>query len=188
MLSVLALLAGCGEQPAPLTEGAPGAAPADGLARIVALSAERAQLGDRVAAAMLDTGQLVAEPEREADVVAGARSDAVREGVDPEWVARVVADQIAASTQVQDDLLRQWNERPDARPADRPDLAQVRSELDRIDDELVAALKVAAPARTHEDCPTSLAQAAVGQARDLDDAHRAAVGRSLRSVCDGTPD
>ena len=184
----LVLLTGCGEQPAPLTQGPEGAAPADALTRVVELAAERAVVSDRVAAAKLDTGRAVTDPEREAAVVADARADATRDGVDPEWVARVVADQIAASTQVQEGLLRQWEERPDSRPADRPDLAQVRPDLDRIGDELVAALKGAAPARAHEDCPAALAQAAVAQAENLDELHRAALGRALSSVCDSTPE
>ncbi|MEJ8278564.1 gamma subclass chorismate mutase AroQ [Pseudonocardia spirodelae] len=185
---VLALLAGCGEQQAPLTEGPPGASPADGLVRVVALSAQRAQVSDRVAAAKLGTGQAVTDPAREAAVVDGIRAEAGRDGVDPDWAARIVTDQIAASTQVQDDLLRQWAERPDTAPVQRPALAEVRPELDRIGDELVAALKLAGPARANEDCPSTLAQAAVAQAQGLDDVHRNALGRSLASVCDGTPD
>lgn len=188
VLAALALLTGCGEPPVPLTDGPSGASPADGLTRVVGLSAERAVVADRVAAAKLDSGHAVTDPEREAAVVADARADATRDGVDPEWAARIVTDQIAASIQVQNDLLRQWNDRPDSRPAQRPDLAQVRPELDRIGDELIAALKVATPGRMHEDCAASLAQAAVTQAEGLDDLHRAALGRALMSVCDGAPE
>ncbi|MBP2370615.1 gamma subclass chorismate mutase AroQ [Pseudonocardia parietis] len=189
-LAALALLAGCGGDPpaAPLSEGPPGASPADGVTRIAELSAQRAVVSSRVAAAKLGTGQAVTDPEREAAVVADARADATRAGVDPEWVARVVADQIAASSQVQNDLLRRWNDRPESRLAERPDLAQVRPELGRIGDELVAAMKVAAPARVHEDCPSTLAQAVVARAESLDDLHRAALGRALMSVCDRTPE
>ena len=54
-LLVLGLLAGCGDQPLPLTEGPPGASPADGLVRVVQLSAQRAQVSDQVAAAKFGT-------------------------------------------------------------------------------------------------------------------------------------
>jgi chorismate mutase len=182
---VVALVAGCGDLPEPLTTGPEGAAPADGLARIVDLAAVRAVLSDRVAAAKAGTGQPVTDPAREKVVVDDARADATRAGIDPEWTARVFADQIAASTQVQNDLLRRWNEQPGTRPAPA-DLAQVRPELDRIGDELVAALQVATPARANEDCASSLAQAAVTRSATLDDVHRAALGRALTSVCDGT--
>lgn len=184
--AVLALLAGCADPAPPLSEGPAGATPADGLTRIVQLSAERAVLSDRVAAAKFGTPAPVTDPAREAAVLEGARADATRAGVDPEWTARVFGDQIAASTQVQNDLIRGWTEHPDTGPAERPDLGRVRPELDRIGDELVAALALAAPARGHEECPTGLAQAAVATARPLDDVHKAALGRGLTSVCDGT--
>jgi chorismate mutase len=100
---------------------------------------------------------------------------------------RVVADQIAASTQVQSDLLQQWTEHPDSRPAEVPDLAHVRPEITRISNELVAALKIAEPARAYEDCSSSLAAAATTQAGSLDDIHNAALNRALKSVCHKAP-
>ena len=190
------MLAGCGQQPAPSAEAPPQAPPssaevfapqADALTRVVQLAAQRAQVADRVAAAKLGTGQPVTDPAREATVIAAARDAATRTGVDPEWVARVFDDQIAASTQVQNDLLRQWTEHPDSRPTERPDLVEVRPEITRISNELVAALKIAEPARAHADCSSSLAAAARTQAGELDGIHRAALERALRSVCDQAP-
>jgi chorismate mutase len=180
-----AVLAGCGH-PAPSSTAGSGPS-TDGLAQVVQLAAQRTAVSDRVAAAKFGTGQPVTDPEREAVVVADARAQAGRVGVDPEWVARVVLDQIAASTQVQNDLLRQWTEHPDSRPAERPDLAQVRPEITRISNELVAALKVAEPARAQAGCSSSLAAAVQTQAGELDDIHRAALDRALRSVCDQAP-
>ena len=46
----------------------------------------------------------------------------------------------SALNQDENDLLRQWSEHPDSQPAERPDLAQVRPEITRISNELVAAL------------------------------------------------
>jgi chorismate mutase len=180
-----AVLAGCGH-PAPSSTEVRGPS-TDGLTQVVQLAAQRAAVSDRVAAAKFGTGQPVTDPEREAVVVADARAQAGRVGVDPAWVARVVLDQIAASTQVQNDLLRQWTEHPDSRPAERPDLAQVRPEITRISNELVAALKVAEPARAQAGCSASLAAAVRTQAGELDDIHRAALDRALRSVCDQPP-
>lgn len=182
-IGLLALLAGCSGTP-PLSQGPLPEDAGRGLDRIVALAAERVVVSDRVAAAKEGTGQPVTDPQREAAVVAAARTEADRDRVDPEWVARVVTDQIAASTQVQTDLMRQWADRPDTRPAQRPSLATVRPELDRIDDDLVAAMAQAAPARAHEACAGRLAQGAVAAAAPLDDLHKAALGRSLASVCE----
>lgn len=180
---LLVLLTGCGGQR--LTEGPLATAQADGLTRVVQLAAERVTLSDQVAAAKSGTASPVTDPPREAAVLADARADAARAGVDAEWVARVFTDQIAASTQVQNDLLRQWADQPATRPAQRPNLAGVRPQLDRVGDGLVAALAAAAPARAYEECPARLAQAAVATAKPFDDLHKAALGRALKSVCDG---
>ena len=197
LAAALVLLAGCADQPGPLSEGPAGATPADGLARIAELTAQRVTLAGQLALAEPESesesgseseSESAREPEPGPAAGADARAAAERAGVDPEWAARVLTDQAAAAEQVRDGLLRRWAEQPDTRPAERPDPAQLRSELATVDDELVAALRVAAPARTHEDCPTSLAQAAVARAEGLDDLHRAALGRGLMSVCDGTPD
>lgn len=179
---LLAVLAGCGGPP-PLSQGPLPEEPAAGLDRIVQLAAQRVLVSDRVAAAKEGTGQPVTDPAREAAVIAAARTEADRDRVDPEWVARVVGDQIAASTRVQNDLLRQWTDRPDTRPAQRPSVAAIRPELDRIGVGLVAAMAQAAPARAHEACAGRLAQAAVDAAKPLDDLHKAALGRALVSVC-----
>jgi chorismate mutase len=187
-----AVLAGCGQQPPP-SPGQPSSpvevpGPAvDGLAHVVQLAAERAMISDRVAAAKLGTGQPVTDPAREAVVVADARAQADRDGVDPEWVARVISDQIAASSQVHNDLLRQWSDHPESQPAERPDLAQVRPEITRISNALVAALKVVEPARAYEGCSSSLAQAVTAEAGDMDAIHRAALDRALVSVCEEAP-
>lgn len=181
---LLALLAACGTQ-RPLTDGPLPADQADALTRVVALAGERVTLSDQVAAAKYGTGAPVTDPPREVAVLADARADAARAGTDAEWVARVFGDQIAASTQVQNDLARLWTDQPGTRPSQRPDLAAVRPQLDRIGDGLVAALATAAPARAHEECPARLAQAAVATAKPLDDLHKAALGRALTSVCDG---
>ncbi|OSY38912.1 MULTISPECIES: hypothetical protein [Pseudonocardia] len=191
VVAAIALSAGCGgDQPDPLSTGAPGAAPADGLARIVELTGERIGISERAAAAAADTGEPAPGPDSDSGSgdVAVAAAAAERAGVDVEWAARVLADQRAAADQLRDGLTRQWAERPDTRPAEQADPAQLRSELDRIDEELLAALRIAAPARAHEDCPSSLAQAAVARAEGLGDLARGALGRSLMSVCDGTPD
>jgi chorismate mutase len=185
-------LAGCGRSAAPAPEQPPASVEArapsvEGLADVVRLAAERAAVSDQVAAAKAGTGGPVTDPAREAVVVADARAEADRVGADPEWVARVVGDQIAASTQVQNDLLRRWSEHPDTQPAQRPDLARIRPEITRISNELVAALKVAEPARSQEGCSASLAAAVAAESGGLDAIHRAALSRALVSVCDGAP-
>jgi chorismate mutase len=189
------VLSGCGQQlslsaaapapQAPSSSAGMPAAQADALSQVVQLAARRAEVSDQVAAAKLGTGQPVTDPEREARVIAAARAAATRTGVDPEWVARVFDDQIAASTLVQNGLLRAWTDDPASQPGERPDLARIRPELDRIGEELVAALTAAAPARAHEACPSTVAEVVTTRAADLDTIHRAALDRALLSICDG---
>ncbi|MFR9727748.1 chorismate mutase [Saccharopolyspora sp. MS10] len=174
------VLAGCAAPAEPSAAPQPGA---DGLTRIVRLARERAVLSDQVAASKFGSGKPVTDSAREAVVVDTARADATRDGVDPEWAARVFRDQIAASTHVQNELLRQWREHPDQRPSRQPDLAQVRPQLDRIGDELIAALKTATPARENPACGATLEQVVGREAADLDPIHRAALDRALNSVC-----
>lgn len=174
------VLAGCGAPSEAPTAPLPGA---DGLTRIVRLAEERAVLSDQVAASKFGTGKPVTDPVREAVVVDDARTNASRNAVDPEWAAQVFLDQIAASTQVQNDLLRQWNENPGQRPSEKPDLAQIRPQLDRIGEELIVALRDASPAREHPGCAVTLGQAVTEGAGDLDQIHRAALDRALSSIC-----
>lgn len=189
-----AVLAACGQPaatpPPTAAPGSPTAAPtpsADGLAQVVQLAAQRTLVSDQVAASKLGTGQPVTDPAREAVVIADARAQAGRLGIDPEWVARVVQDQIAASTQVQNDLLKQWAEHPESKPTERPDLAKVRPEITRISNDLVAALKVAEPVHAQGSCSASLAAATTTQDEQLDAIHKAALDRAVKSVCDATP-
>ncbi|MCX2729791.1 chorismate mutase [Saccharopolyspora sp. NFXS83] len=175
------LLTGCGAPAAPPADTP--VAGADGVADLVRLAEERAVLSDQVAASKFGTGKAVTDPAREAAVIDGARADATRGGVDPEWAAQVFQDQIAASTQVQNDLLRQWSEQPALRPSEKPDLTAIRPELDRIGTAIIAALKTAEPSRATPGCAKTLDQALATESADLDQTHRAALDKALDSIC-----
>ncbi|MGW0893315.1 chorismate mutase [Saccharopolyspora sp. NPDC002578] len=175
------LLAGCGAPAEPAA--AQPVAGADGITDLVRLAEERAVLSDQVAASKFGTGKAVTDPAREAVVIDGARADAARAGVDPEWAAQVFQDQIAASTQVQNDLLRQWAEQPALRPSEKPDLTTIRPELDRIGTEIITALEAAEPLREAPDCAPTLDRAVATESADLDQIHRAALDEALHSIC-----
>ena len=112
-------------------------APADTL---LALVVRRLEVAETVAAAKWSSGRPVEDRAREAAVVAAAAARARRAGIDATFVCRVMAAQIEASKIVQRGLLARWRDEPGSAPTSRPELSGVRSTLDAIDEELVAAL------------------------------------------------
>ncbi|MEW1751791.1 chorismate mutase [Streptomyces angustmyceticus] len=152
---------------------------------LAALSAERLATGDLVAAAKWGTGSPVDDPAREREVLDAVAREAREQGADPAMTVRVFRDQIEASKIVQRGLHRRWDADPGQAPAGRPDLSEVRKEINRINGALVRALAGSARARSAPSCAPLLAAAAVQvrRVRHLDGLHTAALARSLRSVC-----
>lgn len=180
--------------PAP---GAPSAAsPAGGAATrspyrqlrpLAALSAERAALGDLVAAAKWGTGGPIDDPAREREVLDAVAAQARQLGADPAATRRIFRDQIEASKVVQRGLYRLWTADPARAPRERPDLAKVRAEINRVNEALVRAVAASPGARSAPYCPVVLGVAAerVRSEERLDALHTRALGRAVRSVCGG---
>ncbi|MEU3540825.1 chorismate mutase [Streptomyces paromomycinus] len=157
------------------------------LRPVVALSARRLATADLVAAAKWGTGSPVDDPVREQQVLDAVARRAAELGADPRWTARIFRDQIEANKTVQRGLHRRWAADPARVPGDRPDLGEVRKEINRVNDALVRAIAASGEARTSPRCVPSLAGAAVDVRREqrLDILHTAALVRSVRSVCGG---
>ncbi|MGW2392967.1 chorismate mutase [Streptomyces lydicamycinicus] len=172
---------------------APSAAPASAtthspygqLRPLVVLSAERLATGDLVAAAKWGTGGPVDDPAREQEVLRAVAEQARQLGADPAVTVRFFRDQIEANKVVQRGLHRAWDADPGRAPTERPDLGQVRKEINRINHELVQALADSPQARSAPYCAPLLTAAAVRvrHERHLDALHTGALARSLRSVC-----
>ncbi|KUL38420.1 chorismate mutase [Streptomyces sp. NRRL F-4489] len=164
--------------------GAPGAS-AGQLRALVALAAERLATADPVAAAKWGTGSPIDDPAREQQVLADVAAQARALGADPDATVRVFRDQIEASKLVQRGLHRRWTADPAQAPTTRPDLAQVREEINRINGELVRALAASPRARTAPGCTPRLAADALqlSHRHHLDALHTAGLARALRSVC-----
>ncbi|MEU3713561.1 chorismate mutase [Streptomyces catenulae] len=196
-----AATATAGAHPAPShaapAPGAPSAATPTGeaaarspyrhLRPLAALSAERAALGDLVAAAKWGTGAPIDDPVREQEVLDAVAAQATRLGADPEATRRIFRDQIEASKVVQRGLYRRWTADPARAPQERPDLAVVRAEINRVNAALVRAVAASPEARSAPYCPVVLGAAAdrVRYERRLDALHTRALGRAVRSVCGG---
>ena len=126
---------------------------------LLALVVRRLEVAETVAAAKWSSGRPVEDRAREAAVVAAAAARARRAGIDATFVCRVMAAQIEASKIVQRGLLARWRDEPGSAPTSRPELSGVRSTLDAIDEELVAAL--AAPGLRGREDPDGLRRRAL---------------------------
>ncbi|MFE0379212.1 chorismate mutase [Streptomyces inhibens] len=191
--SATALFTGAGAAVAapaapPVAATAPAAtahSPYGQLHPLAALSAERLATGDLVAAAKWGTGSPIDDPAREQEVLNAVAEQARQLGADPEATVRIFRDQIEASKLVQRGLHRAWDADPGRAPTERPDLGEVRKEINRINGELVRAIADSPAARSAPYCAPLLAAAAaqVRHERHLDGLHTVALARSLRSVC-----
>ncbi len=113
---------------------------------------------------------------------------AAEEGADPAATVRIFRDQIEASKVVQRALHRAWEADPATAPApsERPDLAEVRLKINRLNGELVRAIAGSGRARAARSCGGLLAVGAMRtrQAHHLDVPHTLALARALPSVCE----
>ncbi|WP_223778589.1 chorismate mutase [Streptomyces sp. 135] len=177
---------------APVGTGAGHAAASQGsyarLHPLAELSARRLATADLVAAAKYGTGSPIDDAAREKQVLDAVARAAREAGGDPEATVRIFRDQIEANKVVQRELFRRWDADPSKvpqAPQERPDLAEVREEINRINTDLVRGIAASAGARTAPSCGGVLtaATAHVRHTDRLDALHALALGRALRSVC-----
>ncbi|MGW3275346.1 gamma subclass chorismate mutase AroQ, partial [Streptomyces kronopolitis] len=134
---------------APAPSAAPAHSPYGQLRPLAALSAERLATADVVAAAKYGTGSPIDDPAREQEVLNSVAEQARQLGADPAATTRIFRDQIEANKVVQRGLYRQWDANPAQAPTERPDLQEVRKEINRINGELVQATRLPVVARAH---------------------------------------
>ncbi|MGW6020375.1 chorismate mutase [Streptomyces sp. NPDC055099] len=155
------------------------------LHSLVDLAAQRLATADLVAAAKYGTGSPVDDPAREKQVLDDVARQARDLGADREATVRIFRDQIEANKVVQRELHRRWDADPAQAPEERPDLAEVRKEINRVNGELVRGIAASPDARTAPSCRGLVVAAGVrvrGE-RQLDALHAVALGRALPSVC-----
>ncbi|MFD2466858.1 gamma subclass chorismate mutase AroQ [Amycolatopsis silviterrae] len=110
-----------------------------------ALVLRRLAISEQVAAAKFGTGRPVDDPVREQRELARVRDRAREIGLDPDRAAGFLADQIAASKQVQHRLFAHWTAHPGDRPTGGPDLSVLRAELDGLTVALLDQLRATGP-------------------------------------------
>ncbi|WP_369216326.1 gamma subclass chorismate mutase AroQ, partial [Streptomyces flavofungini] len=133
------------------------------------------------------TGSPIDDPAREKAVLDAVAEQARSAGADPGVTVRIFRDQIEANKVVQRGLFRRWDADPAQAPAERPDLAEVRQEINRVNGELVRGIAASGGARASARCGGALTVAAVRVRHEgrLDALHSVGLGRALRSVCSG---
>lgn len=187
--SGVAVAASPARQPAATSSAAPTQSSYVELHSLADLAAQRLATADLVAAAKYGTGSPIDDPAREQQVLDDVARQARDLGADPEATVRFFRDQIEANKMVQRELHRRWDADPSQAPApgERPDLAEVREEINRVNGELVRGIAASSVARTAPSCRGLLVVAGVrvrGE-RQLDALHAVALGRALMSVCSG---
>ncbi|MGW5735213.1 MULTISPECIES: gamma subclass chorismate mutase AroQ [Streptomyces] len=194
-LSVALLVGGGGVVAAAPAQGAAAAAAADpagpyGRLRLLAdLAAQRLATADLVAAAKYGTDSPIDDPARERQVLDDVARQARELGADPEATVRIFRDQVEANKVVQRELHRRWDADPAQAPDpdQRPDLAEVRQEINRVNGALVRGIADSPSARSLPSCRGLVAAGVVRvwHERHLDLLHAVALGRAMRSVCAG---
>jgi chorismate mutase len=170
------------------TGGARAQGAIDRLQPLVATSARRLLIAERVALAKWDSGGPVEDTAREAQVIASAVRDGESRGLDPTSVANFFKAQIEANKAVQYSLLADWR-RSGRAPAHAPiNLAlTIRPELDQIQMALMTELDDTAAIRASKTCPTDVAKA-VGEyvsvhKHEMCPLYAIALDRSLAASC-----
>ncbi|MCZ4602420.1 chorismate mutase [Streptomyces sp. Lzd4kr] len=156
------------------------------LGSLTDLVIERLLVSDQVAASKYGIDRPIDDPAREQQVLDAVRLQAGPLGLDPDATVAFFQDQITASKMVQKGLFARWAAHPEEAPATRPDLTQIRTQLDQITTELLQELKATQHLRSSAlSCNLQLALATQsGSAfKGLDDLHRQALRGATESVC-----
>lgn len=156
------------------------------LGPLTDLVIQRLLVSDEVAASKFGTGKPIDDPVREQQELAAARQSAISLGIDPDATVRFFQQQISASKVVQRGLFDRWTAHPELAPTTRPDLNQIRAELDQLTTRLLQQLvAVRDLLSSGVECDVRLAVAELsGEIVDhLDGLHRHALTVALASVC-----
>ena len=115
---------------------APAQAAADHLLRKMN---ERLGLMERVAAYKLANAKPIADPEREAALLADVEEKAAAHQLPEKYAGAFFIAQIDAAKVLQENLLGRWK-RENVQPKEAVDLAELRKRIDALNEELLAAL------------------------------------------------
>lgn len=156
------------------------------LGALTNLVIERIRVSDRVAASKFGTDSPIDDPAREEQELEQVQKQAAALGVNPDAAVAFFQGQITASKVVQKGLFARWSAHPQEAPTTRPDLGQIREQLDQLTTDLLHELKSTEALRDKPvACTVQLALAAGSGAalEQLDTLHRQALRTATHSVC-----
>jgi chorismate mutase len=153
----------------------------DALQPLLATINERLEIADAVALTKWDSGKPIQDTTREAQVLANARKQAVRQKLDPDEAADLIAAQIEANKLVQYGLLAVWQAAHKAPDVPRPDLGQLRPKLDELQARLLQQYADFTPYRVDPECPNWLAKQRASLIKDA--LHGQALIRATGELC-----
>jgi len=168
--------------PAPAPARADGASP---LSDLVDAAAQRLQVADDVAAIKWQTGGAIEDPARVGQQLAKLAADAAGKDLDPDYVRRIFADQIAATEAAEHYRFAQWKLDPAAAPASVPELVASRVRIDGFNQVMLAQIGQRWELLHSPDCAGELGEATrtVSDARQLDEFYRRALSSATQDYC-----
>ncbi|WP_232452094.1 chorismate mutase [Burkholderia ubonensis] len=154
---------------------------------LVESMAARLQTAYPVALSKFDSGKPVYDKAREAQVIANAEGAAPAHMIAFEDATAVFNDQIEASKVAQYALLNDWRRAGRAPSTQRRPLEDIRTELDRLQGEILRELHLAESLRKLPDCTIQVAKSVEHVSKDekfnFDVEQRVALDRAVASVC-----
>ncbi|OMC06975.1 chorismate mutase [Mycolicibacter heraklionensis] len=155
------------------------------LSELVDAAAQRLQVADDVAAIKWRTGGAIEDPARVEQQLEQLAAAAAGNGLDPDYVRRIFADQIAATEAAEYYRFAQWKLDPAAAPSAAPELVTSRARIDGFNQAMLAQIGQRWELLHAPDCAAQLGEAtrAVADARRLDDFYRRALSSATADYC-----
>ena len=169
-----------------LSVSAPASADeASPLSDLVDAAAQRLEVADDVAAIKWQTGGAIEDPGRVGQQLAKLAADAAGKDLDPDYVRRVFADQIAATEAAEHYRFAQWKLDPATAPPAAPALAASRVRIDGFNQAMLAQIGQRWELLHSPDCAGQLGEATrtVSDARQLDEFYRRALASATQDYC-----
>ncbi|KQH78159.1 chorismate mutase [Mycobacterium gordonae] len=182
-LVVVALVLAGGPAPQSRAEGS------GPLTALVDALAERLAIAEPVAAYKWGAHAAIEDPVRVQQELVTLREDAASAQVDPDYVARVFSDQIAATEAIEYSRFADWKLAPAAVPPAPADLAASRAAIDALNTKILSHISLNWGLLNSPACPGLLrnARSEVTRLRGLDNLYQRALTAATAAYCQAQP-